>query len=193
MESNRNPQIDSYIATLIRCRAWRLVGKAGLTNQDVDDLIQELTAELLKALPQFDPSRAGFKTYASCVVKCKASHIVRDRLAEKRNPARESHSLNRAVASEGPMGVLVGDPPDVYNRRTGSRWRSVEEQAQLALDTASVLAKLPAPLRRLCEALKKYSPSETARRLGIARSTVYVQIGKVKCAFEQASLSDYLK
>ena len=192
METNRDPKIDAYAAELIRCKACQLVGKAGLTAHDVDDLIQELTAELLKCLPKFDPRKASFKTYVSCVVKRKAYRIVRARITEMRNPARESHSLNQVGSEEGHEEGAHAVTQEEHDRRIGRRNRSVEEQARLAFDVASVLAKLPDRLRRLCEVLRDKSPTEAAQRLGIARSTVYEHIGQIREVFERADLRKYL-
>ena len=192
METNRDPKIDAYAAELIRCKACQLVGKAGLTAHDVDDLIQELTAELLKCLPKFDPRKASFKTYVSCVVRRKAYRIIRERIAEMRNPARESHSLNQVDAEESPEAGAHAVTQEEHDRRIGRRNRSVEEQAQLALDVASVLAKLPDRLRRLCEVMKHKLPTEAAQRLSIARSTVYERIGQAREVFERADLRKYL-
>ena len=192
MDTKRNPNIDAYAAELIRCKACRLVGKAGLAAHDVDDLIQALTAELLECLPKFDPNRATLRTYVSCVVKRKAYRIIRDRIAKMRNPARESHSLNQVDTEEASEEGAHGVTQEEHDRRTGRRNRSAEEQAQLALDVASVLAKFPRRFRTLCEALKSNSITEVAQRLGVPRGTVYEHIGKIREVFERADLRRYL-
>ena len=192
MENNRNPKVDAYAAELIRCKACQLVGKAGLTARDVDDLIQELTAELLECLPKFDPQRASLKTYVSCVVGRKAYRIIRGRTAEMRDPRRESCSLNQVNAGVAPEAGVHGVTQEEHDRRTGRCNRSAKEQAQLALDVESVLAKLPERLRRLCEALKTSSITEAAQRLGIPRSTVYGHIREVREVFDRADLREYL-
>ena len=192
MENNRNPKIDAYAAELIRCKACQLVGKAGLTAHDVDDLIQELTAELLEYLPKFDPIRATLRTYVSRVVGRKGYRIIRDRIAEMRNPARESHSLNQVNTEETPETGAHAVTQEEHDRRIGRRNRSVEEQALLALDVASILAKFPDRFRALCEALKDNSITEAAQRLGIPRGTVYEHVKKIRDVFERADLRRYL-
>ncbi len=50
--------IDPYAIRLIKYKARTLVGKAGFTASDREDLEQELILDLLHRLPRYDRNRA---------------------------------------------------------------------------------------------------------------------------------------
>ncbi len=60
--------IDKYAVWLVRRRARYLVGKAGFTEDDREDLEQEMIIDLLRRLPQFNSSRAQRKTFIAKVI-----------------------------------------------------------------------------------------------------------------------------
>jgi len=70
--------------------------------------------------------------------------------------------------------------------------KSNKERIDLEIDLERVMESLPQELQQLCENLSKYSISETSRRLGVARSSLYRSIYKVRDAFEKAGMRDYL-
>ena len=56
---NRYEGIDEYAVRIIKHKARQLVGRAGFTESDREDLEQEMMLDLLRRLPKFDPKRAG--------------------------------------------------------------------------------------------------------------------------------------
>ena len=53
---NSDDGIDPYAAGLIRFKARQLVGQAGFTASDRNDLEQDLILDLLRRLPKYDPN-----------------------------------------------------------------------------------------------------------------------------------------
>ena len=81
---------------------------------------------------------------------------------------------------------------EVFQQFTGSKHRSDEELTDLDIDLERVIENLPKELRYLVELLTKYSVVETARKLGIARSSLYKSIHELRDIFDRAVLRDYL-
>ena len=79
-----------------------------------------------------------------------------------------------------------------YLHITNSTCRSAEERIDLDIDLDRAMAKLPKELRRLCDLLTENSIAEVSRKLGVARSTLYSAIYKLRKVFEKAGLKDYL-
>lgn len=195
MQANRKQQeISDYAAVLIRCKARQLVGKAGFTWDDVEDLEQEMRLDLLERLPKFDPDKASRTTFVARVIEHKISKLCRHRKQQRRDYRRESGSLNDPIADgEGKTiehAYTIGQ--DEVDIRMGHRRRSLEEEAHLRLDVSLVMSGLPESLREIAERLKTETITEAAKSLGIPRSTLYRSIGRLKVIFEDAGLRDYL-
>ena len=60
MEYSKNSYagIDTYAARLIRTKAHQLIGKAGFTENDRQDLQQDLMMDLLQRMRHFNPAKA---------------------------------------------------------------------------------------------------------------------------------------
>jgi RNA polymerase sigma-70 factor (ECF subfamily) len=184
--------IDQVVRALIRRKANQLIGRAGLTRQDREDLEQELLRLLLQRLSTIDQQRARTSAFLATVIERLASNLLRDRRAAKRDGRRTS-SLNVPASGEDAPAELV----DTITRREqearrGRHPRGDEELAQLASDVAEVLAGLPADLRALAERLMSQSVSQAARELGVARTSLYGDIRRLRRRFERAGLKDYL-
>ena len=195
MQANQEQRgISDYAAALIRCKARQLVNKAGFTKDDVEDLEQEMTLDLLMRLPKFDVNKATQKTFVARLVERKISKLIRHRRQEMRDYRRRARSLNEPIKDEDGGIVERGDTiaEEEINRRLGRRSRTAQEDLELALDTAETLSRLPEHLRRLCELLKTGTIAEAARQLGIPRTTLNDHVRKLREMFEHAGLRDYL-
>lgn len=195
MQANRKQQqITDYAAVLIRCKARQLVGKAGFTWDDVEDLEQEMRLDLLERLAKFDPDKAKRTTFVARVVERKISKLFRDRAREKRDYRRECGSLNDPIQDgEGEtVERAYTMDQDAADIRMGLRDHTREDEAMLSFDVALVLSGLPENLRPVAQELMDKTITEAAKRLGMPRSTLYGAIARLRPYFEDAGLGDYL-
>jgi len=89
--------MDAYAAGAVRFKAGQLVGKAGFTQSDREDLQQELALDLLRRSRKYDPKRARRSTFTACLVEHRAATILAERMAPTRDIRREGPSLNEMI------------------------------------------------------------------------------------------------
>ena len=186
--------IDPYAVQLIKYKARQLVGQAGFTVSDRDDLEQELVLDLLRRLPKFDSERAQLNTFIARVVEHRIATLIEARKAGIRDYRRCPFSLNDRFEDEEGRSVERVDTLDQedYLLRTGAQSRPADELSALTIDVAAVLERLPLELRELCRRLKAESVTEISRDTGVPRGTIYESIKKLREIFEDARLKDYL-
>ena len=191
---NISEEVISYAKNLIQYKAQQLVGLAGLTKSDVDDLKQEMWVDLLRRFSWFESDRAKVETFIDRVLSNCAANIIRHRCGDGRDFRLEGESLNGETADDDGQTIEFSQTlaEDVHDLRTGSVTRSTTEQLEFASDVQSVLDKLPAPLRELCQLLKIEQISIAARKLGITRHEAYERLDEIREHFKNAGLDDYL-
>lgn len=186
--------IDAYAADLIRHKARQLVGKAGLTENDRQDLEQELMIDLLSRMKHFNPAKGKKTTFMTRIVERRISNILEARFAQCRDWRKCTASLNdpipggdddsteriEQVSSDGQMGHHQG------------RETIEQRQNDIRLDVDRVIAALPEDLQELCEKLQSSNMAEIAREMGVPRSTLYGKLTKLRDAFREAGLEEYL-
>ena len=197
METNaKRCELSDYALEVVHHKARQLVGKAGYTQDDVDDVKQDLIVDLLERLPKFDPAKATYNTFVARVVERKICNLLRDRQAEMRDHRREVCSLNEEIdtGEDEPVQRLATISQDEQDIRTGKYARPTEERAHLQLDMDSVLADLPPELRQAAEMLQTKSVSEVARELGIPRRTFREKhLTQLREVFAAKGMDDYLR
>ena len=192
---NRYPGNDAYAVKLVRMKSRQLCRQPGFSPDDQQDLEQELMIELAQRLPTHDPDRATHEAFITWVVLQKIADLIRSQRTNKRRIDGEAISLNDLVftgepgLSEERWATLDNE---VFQEFTGSNHRSDEELTDLDIDLERVIENLPKELRHLCELLAKYSVVETARKLGVARSSLYRSIHELQDILDRAGLRDYL-
>jgi RNA polymerase sigma factor (sigma-70 family) len=126
------------------------------------DLEQEALVACWRALPRFDSARASLRTYLEVVVSSRLS------------------SVRRAGRCQPRLQLLDDD-----QRHVEDGWA---RRIELRADVWRVLASLRASDRQVAVALLEHSPAEASRRLGVARSTIYAHIERLRIAFRAAGL-----
>ena len=112
-----------------------------------------------RALQRFDPSRASLRTFVEMVVAARFASLMRARRSlPVLEPIEEYHLIG-----------LDGIPA-----------------LEFRVDFRRAAASLTEPDRRLARFLTDHTPTEAGRALGIARSTVYEAIHRIRAAFEKA-------
>lgn len=162
----RENPIDEAVADLIRWKARSLVGRAGLTTQDREDLEQELILRVLAPLAGYDPARGPRLAYARTLIDRYASNLLRARRAAKR--------------ASGPLVPLPDDLP------------APDVSADAALDVSAALARAPEHSRAAARQVMLDSPTAAARILGVSRATVYARVRDLGARAEFRALAEIL-
>jgi RNA polymerase sigma-70 factor (ECF subfamily) len=186
-------KLDRFTRGIIRRKINQIIGHAGLTRQDGDDLQQDLFLRVLQSLPSFDSNQGHRNKFITAVVERHVANILRNKRAEKRDHRRIS-SLNIMVSigedEATELAETIGQRE--LDAQRGRHPRSDEELAQLAQDMAEMIAKLPEELRDLAQQLKTHSVAEIARNMGVPRTTLHESVRRLRQRFENTGLKDYV-
>jgi RNA polymerase sigma-70 factor (ECF subfamily) len=182
-------RLDRFEAWLIHQKAKQLIGKAGLRKADLEDIEQDLALDVLERLRSFDPSRSKRHTFVAMVIEHAVAAIIERRTTAKRDPRREACSLNDAVCDDEGRELQRSDTLDEERGRPGP---CSEETRDLKADLGVALEGLSPELRSLALDLQGKSVADIARERGVPRTSLYSDIRKLKAAFGQAGLDQYV-
>lgn len=148
-----------YALRAVQVRGAAAVATGRVAAADREDLEQEALLGLWMALRHYDASRASLRTFLERVADKRFASLLRRR----RNPP-------------------------VIERLDGHRFATADgiPAVQFHVDFERVLAPLGDPERTLALLLVDYGPTEISRMLGVARSTVYARIARLRRAFREA-------
>jgi len=186
---------DEFTVRFIRSKVRGLIGRAGFTEADREDLLQEFALDLIQRRKQFDPRSGTWEAFVVVVCANCLATILERRQAEMRSPEREEGSLDRPIQdSDGSHTEFGNTLPDTQpGKRTGRHPRSAQETSELVRDLATVLPPLPNHLREICRRLMAgQSKASIARELGLSRATLYGLLKDIRERFERSDLRDYL-
>ena len=198
MEPNtKQCELTEYALELVYFKARQLVGKAGYTWDDEEDIAQDLIADLLeRGLPQFNPAKATYNTFVSRLVERKIANLLRDRQAALRDPQCEICSLNEEIntGEEELVQRLATFCQDDCDILAGKYTRPAEERDHFDHDLCVTLGNLPPELRQIAEMLKTQSVLQIANSLGMPRRTFRDRyLKKLREAFEANDMENYVK
>lgn len=190
---NSYPGVDEYAVRLIRFKARQLVGRAGFTESDREDLEQEMVIDLLRRIPKFDPARAKRETFITRIVEHKVCTLIEAQKAAMRDYRMRRASLHDEIDDEDGGRVERWQTLDqeTYLQRTGVADRGEAEQRDLRIDLEAALADLPPALRHLCEKLARLTVTDVSHATGVPRSTLYDSMKQIRARFERAGLAAY--
>ena len=190
------PRLDDYAVQLIRRKARQLVGRTGFTEDDREDIEQDLTVDVLYRLPKFDSTRASLHTFIARVVEHGVARLIEHREAPMRDHRRCTCSLNDWVESEDGGGVERSDlmDQDAYFASIGQPTISVADRAVARADLQRVFAILPPELRELWTHLADgQTITEIAHATGLPRGTLYERLARLRRVAERAGLRPLLE
>ncbi len=193
-QSKELAQLDIQAEKAVLQCAQSLVGQAGFTHSDVDDIGQELRLELLVHLSRFDPSKGSRASFVARILKHKAASLLRRHLAQTRAPGVHEYSLEEEVWTAGgpaTLGEVVTQ--DDGARRAGRKMVSDQERACLKADLARVIAALPEELRALCEEMTTKSIAQIARERHVDENWVSRRVKEIRRRFSEFGLGEYLR
>jgi RNA polymerase sigma-70 factor (ECF subfamily) len=170
-----------YAHDLIRSKARTLIGKAGFTSADCEDIEQELAMDLLARLKNYDPTKSKRNSFMARVVEHRIATLLEERHAACRDwrLCRESLDDPEWQEHEGASSHLDSQPDP--SAPTG-------DDLALAMDLRKALESLPADLRELWDLLLGSNMHRVARETGIPRATLYYRQGRLRAALREAGL-----
>jgi len=184
---------DAFVYGLIRRKARQLVGRAGITISDRADIEQELAQKILTQMGSFNPAQGHWYVFVTTVVERYVSNILRDRRAEKRDHRRAT-SLSSIVEYDDRGPIVLSDVigQREYDARRQRSPRAASDHVELGADVETVLATLPIATRALAHRLMHASVSEVARATALPRTTILGRMKRIRRAFDNAGLRNYL-
>jgi len=187
--------LDAYAEACIRHKAHQLVGQAGFTADDVEDLEQELAIHLFEQLPKFDPTRGAFSTFVDRVLTHKAADILDARFAARRDCRIQVGSLDDTVRLRegGEVPIMDLDLEDAMHVQRGISVPSPYDEAERSIDLERAMAGLTPEQRDLCRRLMTATIAEISAATGVPRPTLYDRLRQIRAAFERAGLREYVR
>ncbi|GMV98287.1 MAG: hypothetical protein AMXMBFR83_26390 [Phycisphaerae bacterium] len=167
-----NVGLDDYALKRIDYRVRRLARSFHLKQDQAEDIRQDLALDLLKALERFDPGQCGRPTFVSRVLNRRFKHLAR--------------SLRNGRRHGATSPTLLGDREPVCNDPAQGEF-SEQDLADLRMDLADILGRLPAHHRRAAEAVMAAGTrTGAARALGVHRCTVLRALAAIRPLLEAA-------
>ena len=187
--------LDAYALACIKHKAYQLLGQAGFTADDVEDLEQELTVHLFEQLPKYDPTRGAFSTFVNRVVDHKAADILDARFAARRDCRIFVGSIDDTVGLRegGEVPIMDLDLEDAVHVQRGIADPSPHAEAELRIDLERAMAALTPEQRDLCRRLLTATIAEISAATGVPRPTLYDRLRQIRAAFERAGLKEYIR
>ena len=144
--------------------------KAGLTEVEAQEVVQETLIAAAKHLPEFryDPKVCSFKTWLLNLSHWRVTDQLRQRLPERGAVFQKPHDPDRTATVE-----RVADPAgDRLETLGDEEWRG----ALLTAAAEKVKARVDLKQWQLFDlyVLKEWSPREVARALGVTVARVYL-------------------
>ncbi len=163
-------EFDAFAWGIIHRKARRMIGRAGLTRADREDLVQELACRLWQSAAHFNPQRAHWKSFVTTIIERNVRKILRDRSTAKRT----AHRLESLDPDEEAIAARMATP-----------------SAEIAFDVTAVLQRLPSELRPLAQRLMTHSLSEIARDWQVPRSTLQRHVRALRLHFLEAGFEEF--
>lgn len=180
MSTETKACIDEYTTTLIRLKAYRLVGRYGFRETDAEDIEQELTLAVLVRLDQFDPQRGKFATFVRMVVEREIVGLIRKRTTLQRDYRRGRHSLDEIRDDSG-------------NTNTAEPRYDDQVQRDLGLDLAEALGELPGDLRAIAAELADAPLTQVARAHRCSRENMRRKAEQIREHLARRGLDLYIR
>lgn len=189
---NRYSGIDEYAVEQIRYKAWALVGTAGYTWDDVEDIEQDLMLDLLEGMGQFDETKSKRTTFIDRVISNKITNIIRDRRAAKRDICKEGPRLDQVVENEDGEIITVQETvsSDEYFDRMGCQTSTVQENLEKRIDLERAIQQLTPEDQKIVRLLMEMSISDVARELGMPRMTLAYRVRRIRKTLIELGLDE---
>lgn len=180
------------IVRQITFRACSLVGRAGFTTADRDDIEQDLALHVRSRMAAHDSSRSALPTYVARILKTKAASMIAARKSRYIDFRMHEYSLNERFGSKD-QHEERGDRISGIGRSVSDCRRTDFDLADLRMDIARVLEILSGEQLEIAGRIMiGETLEEVAKGLEMSRQMVYRRVRKIRTIFEEAGLRSYI-
>lgn len=187
----------AFARRMINSISCRLIGRAAITIDDLEDLRQDMLCDLCERMSRYRPELGDIRTFITHVVQNKVATILKERRAEKRGGGIPNLSLDweseDQEEDDDVADLKERYSVDDYLRLTRGPGRSVEEQLDLSFDLRRIITRLQPHEQVICLLLIDQDVSGTSSVIGIPRSTLRDLIKKLRVIAKREGLGIYLK
>jgi len=184
---------DPYVINLIRRKAGQLIGHYCFTEDDREDIEQELWADLYHRAPSYDPSLASPRTFANRIVEHAIAAIIEHRKYAIRDYRQSVCSLNDPVVGEDGEQAEHVDllDQDTDLESLGQATSSLADQVVLRVSLNRLRDTLPPELRVLWDGFEEgQTLTDIWQQTGIRRGTLWRRKKRLEKLAEEAGLRD---
>lgn len=173
--------------------AIKLTKSLRLSQDDREDLEQNLILAVLEKADSYDESRASVRTFVGSIINGAVLHEVRGR---KRASNRElvNASLDYEVF-DGEEMIPTHETMDraTHLERLGRSIQDPFEMADVKSDLTEVISQLSPEQQSLVSALSETDAQAAAKKVGISRRAMYQHIGKIRNIMSDCGLRVYVQ
>jgi RNA polymerase sigma-70 factor (ECF subfamily) len=184
--------LDDYAVNLIRYKTRRLIGQAGYTRSDTEDIEQDLSLHLRQQLPKYNPRKGTLKTFINTVLDNKIRTMVAARTTSQFDFRQHDFSLDETIETETGDRVSRGEAIDSeeYLMVTGRLNRKAFDGVEMRIDVQCAVSLLPADLQTLCARLQERTIVDIAREDGVSRHKIDELRRRIAFLFLEHGLDD---
>ena len=193
-DTNPFEGLDDYAVNLIRYKTRRLIGQAGYTRSDKEDIEQDLSLHLRQQLPKYNPRKGTLKTFINTVLDNKIRTMVAARTTSQFDFRQHDFSLDETIETETGDRVSRGEAIDSeeYLMVTGRLNRKALDGVEMRIDVQCAASLLPADLQTLCAGLQKRTIVDIAREDGVSRHKIDELRRRIAFLFLEHGLYEYV-
>jgi RNA polymerase sigma factor (sigma-70 family) len=166
---------------IYRSLIFAVARKAGLTEDEADEVVQETLIAASRHLPEFryDPKVCSFKTWLLNLTQWRIKDQLRKRASQSRSPAPWPDNDTRTSA--------IDRIPDQAGDQLESVWDEEWRAAWIQAALAAVKAGLDAKQWQIFDlyVLKEWPPRDVARTLQISIARVYLTKHRVSALLKK--------
>lgn len=180
--------IDPDIVLAVYRKVGQVKKNYQLSNEDLDDLSQELFMHAIKNMHKYEPARSCWKTFIDRMLTSYISNFMRTRNAKTRKLNYCAGCIDNCSLDTTEAAIAVNIMGQIINN-TGCT-TSPTDNVDLQLVIEGVLPLLSTVQRQICILiLQGYTLAEVSRILKLHRTSLYhhmMQIQKIfiSCGFE---------
>jgi len=193
-DTNPFEGLDDYAVNLIRYKTRRLIGQAGYTRSDQEDIEQDLSLHLRQQLPKYNPRKGALKTFINTVLDNKIRTMVATRTTSQFDFRQHGFSLDETIETETGDRVSRGEAIDSegYLMVTGRINRRALDTLEMRIDVQCAVSLLPADLQTLCARLQERTIVDIAREDGVSRHKIDELRRRMAFLFLEHGLDEYV-